>query len=672
MTPLRSLWLCFLLLGCASKRKPRDVSVRKVKFEGNAGILSGRADPALEGAMVHPVPGGLWPLRQEVPLDEEALQMDKLRLKNWYADQGFFDASIERWEIRTLREGTEDRPPIVSIVGHVDEGEPTTIREIDWGSPDIAEPILNQIKRSSSLRAGERFSLPDYTETLESIRRDLANRSFAHVEVDGRIEVDRKNRVVDITFDINPGPPSAFGEISLSGAKRVPRDVVMSKIEIEEGRPFNRDDLQKTQVALHGMNTFSTVRVVPQLDGEPRDIVPVQIELRPRNFREVGLGGGVRIENGRQEALGTARFEHTNLFEEAIGWETRVEAGYAVLGTASLDVLTQGLDIATADATGPVLDATTALDIPLFPERELRGNIEARYEQNLEELYSFRSPSISPSVTGVFGEDWTVTVGYELRYHQYTELRVSVEQLVGLGVAPDLRREEYLNTQLFESVIWDTRDDLLRPTRGQRSELTLYEASRALGGQFDYLGASTDLRAYQQFTGIFDWYPRSVVLAGRIGGGWLEPMGSGQTASVPYAQRFTLGGSSSVRGWINGHLGPWVCAADSGQMCQSGPGVTQPDVDTVPLGALVYAMGSAEVRKYWGDMGAVLFTDLGMAWDNPERISEVPIVPSIGSGFRYATPVGPLRFDIAVRTDDLDLYADEPRLWFHLGLGEAW
>jgi outer membrane translocation and assembly module TamA len=60
-----------------------------------------------------------------------------------------------------------------------------------------------------------------------------------------------------------------------------------------------------------------------------------------------------------------------------------------------------------------------------------------------------------------------------------------------------------------------------------------------------------------------------------------------------------------------------------------------------------------------------------MVWEDTEQIGEVPLLPAVGAGARYQTPVGVVRLDIAVRTDDLAMYRNEPRVWFHLGLGEA-
>jgi hypothetical protein len=89
-------------------------------------------------------------------------------------------------------------------------------------------------------------------------------------------------------------------------------------------------------------------------------------------------------------------------------------------------------------------------------------------------------------------------------------------------------------------------------------------------------------------------------------------------------------------------------------------------VDTVAVGGLVSFFMSFELRKYWGNIGAVLFSDIGMVWADPSYIGEIPLAPSIGTGFRYNTPVGALRLDVARRLDHIEMFDHEPQYWFHL------
>jgi translocation and assembly module TamA len=661
------VFLALLLSGgCAARFSGPAARVRKISMEGNGGIFHGRSDKALVAAMAHPKPRGVGPFRKKVDLDEEALEEDRRRVENWYANRGFFEAKLVRWQIEEKREARKAKPPVVVVRGVVDENERSMVRTFRWeGLEGLSPPIVRTIQNQVPLREGKPFDVAAYDETLALTTTTLKNQSFAYAVTKGRIEVTPSEHAVDVLVTVDMGPSSRFGDIEIVGGHNVPPRMVRDKVLAVEGEPYRLRDLEGTQRRLYGMNVFSRVEVAPRLEERSPD-VPVEIHLKPRDPREIRIGGGSQISSGRQEALASLRFEHNNLFEQVMAFDLKAEGGYAFVGADLADGLPT-----TGVRGGPVADVTAAFTLPYVPGRGWQAEIEAQFEENIEEAYRYLSPSVRPSLTGTLSPHWTLSLGYELRYQQYLDLQIDPADLEELMVAPDLVREHYINTQFMETILWDTRNDVIRPTSGGHRSLTLIQAGHFLGGDFDYFGTQVDVRTYQSVRKLFPRAPALFVIAGRVGGGWLEPYGPAERAYVPYGERLELGGSSSVRGWIADHLGPYVCSSDAEVVCTSDPDTAQPEADTVPVGGLVSAFGSLEVRKYWDPWGIVAFVDVGMVWENANQIGDLPVAPAVGPGFRYKTPVGAVRFDLAVRTDDLEMFQNEPRLWFHLGLGEA-
>ena len=126
---------------------------------------------------------------------------------------------------------------------------------------------------------------------------------------------------------------------------------------------------------------------------------------------------------------------------------------------------------------------------------------------------------------------------------------------------------------------------------------------------------------------------------------------------VPYAERFLLGGSNSVRGWEADHLGPLVCS-ESGEC--------------VPRGALASLFSTLQWRiegPY--SIAGVVFVDTGMAWETLQAVDLSELQPSTGFGLRYGTPVGPLRIDFAWRLRDPEWSSATSNWTLHAGLGEV-
>jgi outer membrane protein assembly factor BamA len=162
------------------------------------------------------------------------------------------------------------------------------------------------------------------------------------------------------------------------------------------------------------------------------------------------------------------------------------------------------------------------------------------------------------------------------------------------------------------------------------------------------LGGDNDFWKVQ---GQSDWFRSAwgwLTLAGRLRVGYEQPFGTSET--VPDRQRFKLGGPNSVRGYDYQDIGP-------------GDFVILGNVETrFPLvwrfsGALFLDGGNA-----WEDVGDVRWKDFDPTGtkDDPERAAETEFRYSAGTGLRFATPVGPVRFDVARKLKILPVAEGEP------------
>jgi outer membrane translocation and assembly module TamA len=126
------------------------------------------------------------------------------------------------------------------------------------------------------------------------------------------------------------------------------------------------------------------------------------------------------------------------------------------------------------------------------------------------------------------------------------------------------------------------------------------------------------------------------------------------------SERFYLGGSYSLRAY-EADLAPPV---NTLMGCDGLPCL-------VPIGGRSVVNGTAELRYgLFDNFGVVLFTDCGvLAQNDIKAICMDSFLGATGFGLRYATPVGPIRFDIGWKWCSLK---EERRsyAWF-LTLGQA-
>jgi len=142
------------------------------------------------------------------------------------------------------------------------------------------------------------------------------------------------------------------------------------------------------------------------------------------------------------------------------------------------------------------------------------------------------------------------------------------------------------------------------------------------------LGSEADFtKVTVQSTWFLPLLENSVVaLSGRAGMGWPHQ----NTLEIPLHERFYLGGSTTVRGFTQDSVGPYQLDAEGTR---------------IPTGGSSMVQLNAEVRLNNAEgTGIVFFTDAGNVWvDQSIRLDDLRA--SYGAGFRYHTPVGPLRVD---------------------------
>jgi outer membrane translocation and assembly module TamA len=70
-------------------------------------------------------------------------------------------------------------------------------------------------------------------------------------------------------------------------------------------------------------------------------------------------------------------------------------------------------------------------------------------------------------------------------------------------------------------------------------------------------------------------------------------------------------------------------------------------------------------------VGLVTFVDTGNVFAKVSDMMVSDLRTTAGFGFRYRSPLGPLRFDIGFKLDSRDIVRGSQRRVYHLSLGQA-
>jgi len=691
--------------GCATTHQQpvQGEVVRSVTFRGNSGYFGDVPDSVLREAMEQRQSSGMWwidPVTRAETLDRKTLAKDAWRIETWYANNGFFDARFKGWDVTTVRKGNpaKQRPPVVKVVGYIGERNRSTVRKIDWGGlgplrvnkrTGLETGFYSLLVKHAAIHKGDDFTLDALREVEDLTLTRLHDQGYGFAEVTSRVDAFPEERVVDVMVDVTRGPDCKFGKVTISGDFAIPRSLVMAQVEIKEGKAFKAKTMAATQRNLFGLGVFSVVNVVPDLSRREDKVIPVRLELSESKYKQVRVGGGFQLENGKQDLHGTVEFQHVNVFNQLWNFTAAARPGYAWITTLSDVVDDDGLAESTAEQS-PTAEGDLKLTIPRFPAEDWQLENEIHLEYGVEEGYKFFSPEVGPFLSWQVNKSLNVGTGYRLRFFKYYDLEA--DAALGRGRFGLNFTNPYLLSYLSQRVTWNTKKDPFFPFNSEHIVFDMREAGGPFSGGFNYLHPDLDVRIYRPIRRFFGLFRPGAVAAFQLAGGVMLPYKSklnpGGRDEVPFAERRVLGGSSTVRGWVRNHLGPYVCDEEAydGDLdlgrpsdvlaCAGRLGKPQVTDAITPIGGTVYMNASFELRKYFNagsleDMGFALFNDWGMVWNQLNDVQITHLVPSAGMGFRYASPIGAIRLDGAYRFDTEPMFTLEPPFQIHFGLSEA-
>ncbi len=192
------------------------------------------------------------------------------------------------------------------------------------------------------------------------------------------------------------------------------------------------------------------------------------------------------------------------------------------------------------------------------------------------------------------------------------------------------------NGQLSMSFVQDRRDDPINSTRGMYNTVDAGIALKQFGSDSVFTRVLMRNSTYHPLG-------RRVVIARTLQFGYIQRLGG--LSEIPLAERFFAGGAASNRAFPDNQAGPR-------------------DLETgFPLGGSALLLHSTELRfPLIGDnLGGVLFHDMGNVYNDVQDVNLRfrqrnlqdfgYMVHSFGFGFRYRTPIGPLRADFSLSPD---------------------
>ncbi|HEU4526040.1 MAG TPA: BamA/TamA family outer membrane protein [Gemmatimonadales bacterium] len=645
-----------LLLAVTLQAQESELVVRGLDFQGNSSLT----DEVLRAAIVTTAstwfarvpPFRYFGLGEKRYLNEEEFRRDVIRLHVLYRRSGFPNAVVDTVVRR--------EPESVFITFRITEGEPMVVADLRVTGIDSLPEWLQRIaKLDLPLQEGDPFNRYSMQQSADSIERRLRDRGYPSATVFSGFEADRERLVARVNLDVDPSKRAVIGDVDVVGVRRIDTSLVRDLLVSQPGRRYSQDELLVSQQNLYQSDLFryATVNIDSAQFQPGADTVPLLVQVNESRRRRIRGSMGYATEDCFRAGLGWTWRNFLGSNGRLLDLSTRVSK--VGVGAPTDWGLAEGICSSSAnDSIGSsqlnyhlgatvrrpaFLNATTSLAVSVYTERRSEYLVYLRRESGttvtLRREQLRRRIPLSLAYNLSYGRTDATDVSFCASFNACTEDAVAL-----------LRRNRVLGTLTGLATV-PRINSLIDPTRGSLKSLELTWSSRFLGSA-----------SFQEFVrGVAEaaWYrqpTRGVVLSWRVRGGAIfapEVDVATQTGNfIPPEHRFYAGGPNDVRGFNRNELGPLVYVVSKAEVeaaVDSNRAINPDSVQVSATGGNTLAVGNVELRVPSPVFGSRLrlaaFVDAGGAWQRPEGDPVIRVTP--GVGLRVATPLGPLRLDVA-------------------------
>lgn len=606
----------------ADPAPPSEVRIQAIEFEGNRSIRDG----ALRSAMRLKQPSSWNPFSKPKYLGSDFLASDLGNVVAKYRQSGF---PLARVNDALVEYGDNGR---VRIRITIDEGPRVRLRglRIEGVDPKTERTLRDLV----SLKRGDLVTSSMLARTEGKLAEYHAGRGLLLAQLTRELAFGASADSALLVLRVHPGDFVAADTIVVEGLVKTRRETVLREMAVKQGALLTGRRIVDSRERLQNLGLFRFVSVEPVfLDSTALSRAQLRVRVSERKSRSLSAGVGYSSQEDI-EIVADSRVNNLQGRGRRITGQTEVDLSLArSFRGGGLNFRRATVDLRYFDphfagtrnriSVGPTFrteffdpgsgDVSLTRETPLgeWKERSIGGVAAVARDIN-------RTTRLSLSLED--REVWTEQPGGDPRY-----------------------------STRFASTLWrdDHRDNAFDPTAGYLGEFGTDYSLSFLNGSYQFARFTTTWQGYARL-------PEGWVGAARLRLGHTTPLTDavadanvpGVAGKVPSAERFRVGGANSIRGYRENDAGYHPLNSDDA------------------TGGLSLAVLNLEMRfPIYGIVNAGFFLDGGNVWRDASEIKPSRLINGfrrlrydpldlhwgLGTGLRVASPVGPVRFDYAVK-----------------------
>ncbi len=562
-------------------------------------------------------------------LSEKLLKQSAKNIEALYRDHGYEEVKV------TPR--TVDHEPKIDVGFEIIEGAQTLVEDVQVeGNQHIPYEQLTAPK-GFQLHSGVPFSTRKLADDRNRISANYLNRGYLNIEVKTTVQKTADPHRVNVTYGISENQLVRVGEVYYEGEKRTRLPLIAKTAQIPPESPMRRAQMLEAESRLYDLNIFDWSSVGPRkpITDQTEEMALVKVHEAKRNELTYGLGFEVSHRGGNIPTGSVALPGGGG----SIGLN-----GKKIAPSQSTFASPRGLlQFTRRNMRGLAETASTSVLLSRLDQKFLATYAQPHFIksqwQSLTSLSLERSSENPLFTSGVGDASFQLERVISRKTNTRVQLRYDFNRTyLSHILVPDLvlARDRNVNLSTVSgTLILDTRDKPLDAHHGSYGTIDFRLTPKALGSSADFTKLFLQYAYYKPV--------HSTVFANSIRIGLAAPFAN---SFVPTSQLFFSGGGTSLRSFPIDEAGPQRLVP----FCNVLQGESGCVNVTVPVGGRQLFILNSEVRfplHINKSLGGVVFYDGGNVYraiNLPSLVNDY--TNTIGVGLRYATPIGPVRFDI--------------------------
>ncbi len=507
-------------------------------------------------------------------------------LRSYYLNLGYLD-----FKVTDLKIDLSNDKQHIDIVIQINEGD-----EYKTGKIKFTGNMLNESNESLSkfitISTGDIFKRRKIVNSVKNITDIYKNQGYAFVEIDAAASESKIANIINLEFKISPKKKAYINRITITGNTRTQDDIIRREIGIYEGGIYSEEELESSVNKLRLLGYFSDVKMeISKLKNYNNKI---NLNFLVKETKTGSLSAGLSHSNSTGASFNFGIKERN------------------FLGTGN----TLNAEIAGSKATK---DMSFYFSDPYFTKDKHSisyGIFNKKTDGKKLKVESYKVNEVGGSIGYGIPITKDTRIGLDFRFS-------SIKITCGATFAsPEYEEEQCASNDKTEarlSANWsnNTLNDYNFPTEGSSSDFKINVALPI--ADFKYYKITTSHKSYYPFS-------KKLTFKTNVELGLAKGYGG---KKLPFFKRYYGGGFSSVRGFDFNSLGSKYLN------------------DKAKGGELSMLMGGSVVSpvSFIGDSESIrmsVFIDAGGISESATNFSNDDFRASVGVGFVWLTPVGPL------------------------------